>query len=110
MWPVYAVLTMSGMWRSLHILRSLHKTPCYVSFPGAQPVSFSAKDLEKLEKQEYAVPQRRAFRLELNGVYAIRCSFWVAEKSDGIRVLLFVHTDINTMDQMVYLVSCGTPG
>ncbi|EIW60139.1 mRNA guanylyltransferase [Trametes versicolor FP-101664 SS1] len=51
-------------------------------FPGAQPVSFAAKDLEKLEKHD----------------------FWVAEKSDGIRVLLFVHTDINTMDQMVYLI------
>ncbi|KAI0636710.1 mRNA capping enzyme, catalytic domain-containing protein [Trametes polyzona] len=51
-------------------------------FPGSQPVSFGAKDLEKLEAHD----------------------FWVAEKSDGVRVLLFVHTDINTMDQMVYLI------
>lgn len=32
-------------------------------------------------------------------------SFWVAEKSDGVRVLLFVFTDINTMDQTVFIVS-----
>ncbi|KAI0647325.1 mRNA capping enzyme, catalytic domain-containing protein [Trametes meyenii] len=51
-------------------------------FPGSQPVSFAAKDLEKLEAQDY----------------------WVAEKSDGVRVLLFVHTDLSTSDQMVYLI------
>ncbi|KAI0780667.1 mRNA capping enzyme, catalytic domain-containing protein [Trametes elegans] len=51
-------------------------------FPGSQPVSFAAKDLEKLEAHD----------------------FWVAEKSDGIRVLLFVHTDPNTMNQAVYLI------
>ncbi len=33
------------------------------------------------------------------------CSYWVAEKSDGIRVLLLVQTDTATNDQMVYLVS-----
>ncbi|KAI0819531.1 mRNA capping enzyme, catalytic domain-containing protein [Trametes gibbosa] len=51
-------------------------------FPGSQPVSFASKDLEKLENKD----------------------FWVAEKSDGIRVLLFIHTDVNTMDQTVYLI------
>ncbi|KAI1794609.1 mRNA capping enzyme, alpha subunit [Ganoderma leucocontextum] len=51
-------------------------------FPGAQPVSFAAKDLEKLEAHDY----------------------WVAEKSDGIRVLLLIHTNITTCDQMVYLI------
>ncbi|KAI0362410.1 mRNA capping enzyme, alpha subunit [Trametes cingulata] len=51
-------------------------------FPGSQPVSFAARDLEKLEAYDY----------------------WVAEKSDGVRVLLFVHTDHNTGDQMVYII------
>ncbi|KAH9901548.1 mRNA capping enzyme, catalytic domain-containing protein [Cubamyces lactineus] len=51
-------------------------------FPGSQPVSFAAKDLEKLEKAD----------------------FWVAEKSDGVRVLLFVFTDVNTMDQTVFII------
>lgn len=31
-------------------------------------------------------------------------SFWVCEKSDGIRVLLFIHTDLETNDQAVFLV------
>ncbi|RDX56478.1 mRNA capping enzyme, alpha subunit [Lentinus brumalis] len=51
-------------------------------FPGSQPVSFAAKDLAKLEAEDY----------------------WVAEKSDGIRVLLLVQTDTATNDQMVYLI------
>ncbi|KIP12277.1 hypothetical protein PHLGIDRAFT_32906 [Phlebiopsis gigantea 11061_1 CR5-6] len=51
-------------------------------FPGSQPVSFGARDLEKLESQDY----------------------WVTEKSDGVRVLLFVHTSLQTKDQAVYLI------
>ncbi|KAL7283606.1 hypothetical protein ACG7TL_003041 [Trametes sanguinea] len=51
-------------------------------FPGSQPVSFAARDLEKLERED----------------------FWVAEKSDGIRVLLFVQADMNSNDQAVYLI------
>ncbi|KAK7693769.1 hypothetical protein QCA50_003341 [Cerrena zonata] len=51
-------------------------------FPGSQPVSFGSKDLIKLESQD----------------------FWVVEKSDGIRVLLFVHTSWDTKDQAVYLI------
>ncbi|OCH93401.1 mRNA capping enzyme [Obba rivulosa] len=51
-------------------------------FPGSQPVSFSTRDLAKLEFQD----------------------FWVCEKSDGIRVLLFVQTDPQTNDQAVYLI------
>ncbi|KAF7363583.1 mRNA-capping enzyme subunit alpha [Mycena sanguinolenta] len=51
-------------------------------FPGSQPVSFTKADLAKLETQD----------------------FWVCEKSDGIRVLLLVHTDVNTRTQSVYLI------
>ncbi|KAI9057923.1 hypothetical protein FKP32DRAFT_1529842, partial [Trametes sanguinea] len=51
-------------------------------FPGSQPVSFAARDLEKLERED----------------------FWVAEKSDGIRVLLFVQADMNSTDQAVFLI------
>ena len=35
-------------------------------------------------------------------------SFWVAEKSDGVRVLLLVQTDPSG-DQMVYLVRASSP-
>ncbi|KAH9952110.1 mRNA capping enzyme [Amylocystis lapponica] len=51
-------------------------------FPGSQPVSFGMKDLEKLVTYDY----------------------WVCEKSDGVRVLLFVQTDPHTKEQMVFLV------
>ncbi|KAJ7632773.1 mRNA capping enzyme [Roridomyces roridus] len=51
-------------------------------FPGSQPVSFARGDLAKLEAQD----------------------FWVCEKSDGIRVLLFVHTDPASGSQAVYLI------
>ncbi|KAH7926628.1 mRNA capping enzyme [Leucogyrophana mollusca] len=51
-------------------------------FPGSQPVSFASKHLERLEKQD----------------------FWVCEKSDGIRVLFFLQTDILSGSQVVYLI------
>ncbi|KAJ7343323.1 mRNA capping enzyme, catalytic domain-containing protein [Mycena albidolilacea] len=51
-------------------------------FPGSQPVSFLKTDLAKLETQD----------------------FWVCEKSDGIRVLLFVNTNVETRAQNVYLI------
>lgn len=51
-------------------------------FPGSQPVSFSARDLGKLENQD----------------------FWVCEKSDGVRVLFLVVTDYATKDQSIYVI------
>ncbi|KAI0273590.1 mRNA capping enzyme [Gloeopeniophorella convolvens] len=51
-------------------------------FPGSQPVSFGVKDLDRLEKEDY----------------------WVCEKSDGIRVLLVILTNLETSDQAVFVV------
>ncbi|KZP12553.1 mRNA guanylyltransferase [Athelia psychrophila] len=50
-------------------------------FPGKQPVSFRAQDLDKLESQD----------------------FWVCEKPDGMRVLLFVNT-LPSKEQLVYII------
>ncbi|KZP12558.1 hypothetical protein FIBSPDRAFT_913260 [Athelia psychrophila] len=50
-------------------------------FPGSQPVSFGVRDLDKLELQD----------------------FWVCEKSDGMRVLLFVNT-LPSKEQLVYII------
>lgn len=49
-------------------------------FPGSQPVSFAQQDLERLERED----------------------FWVCEKSDGVRVLFFVHSVKDSQD--VYLI------
>jgi len=68
-----------------HWLRGQLGTLCGLNhdrFPGSQPVSFSSKDLERLEHEDY----------------------WVCEKSDGIRVLLFVLTNLETSAQFVYIV------
>ncbi|PPQ75432.1 hypothetical protein CVT26_015354 [Gymnopilus dilepis] len=51
-------------------------------FPGSQPVSFGVHDLEKLETRD----------------------FWVCEKSDGVRVLLLVATDLNTNAQSTFII------
>ncbi|KAK0463931.1 mRNA capping enzyme, catalytic domain-containing protein [Desarmillaria tabescens] len=67
-------------WLKSNVARLCHVD--HQRFPGSQPVSFGTNDLDKLEQQD----------------------FWVCEKSDGIRVLLFVFTDNNTKDQMVYLI------
>jgi hypothetical protein len=39
----------------------------------------------------------------------LSASFWVCEKSHGIRVLLLVHTDLSSNDQMIYIVRCRGP-
>jgi mRNA guanylyltransferase len=54
-------------------------------FPGSQPISFSSTSLELLEKKD----------------------FWVCEKSDGVRVLVFVVMNGMTGNQEVWLVSAG---
>ncbi|KAL4254093.1 mRNA-capping enzyme subunit alpha [Abortiporus biennis] len=51
-------------------------------FPGSQPVSFGTKDLEKLESQD----------------------FWVCEKSDGVRVLLLILTNLESGSQDVFII------
>ncbi|VDB82912.1 unnamed protein product [Peniophora sp. CBMAI 1063] len=51
-------------------------------FPGAQPVSFAERDLDRLVESDY----------------------WVCEKSDGVRVLLVILTNEHTGEQLVHLV------
>ncbi|BEI85152.1 hypothetical protein CcaverHIS002_0505530 [Cutaneotrichosporon cavernicola] len=51
-------------------------------FPGAQPVSFAGASLDLLEKLD----------------------FWVCEKSDGVRVLLFIVYNMMTASQEVWLI------
>ncbi|THH13869.1 hypothetical protein EW146_g6409 [Bondarzewia mesenterica] len=51
-------------------------------FPGSQPVSFGSKDLDRLEKEDY----------------------WVCEKSDGVRVLFVILTNLDTNEQLVHIV------
>ena len=52
-------------------------------FPGSQPVSFSSASLEMLETMDY----------------------WVCEKSDGVRVLVFIVVHKATNQQEVWLVN-----
>jgi mRNA guanylyltransferase len=52
-------------------------------FPGSQPVSFTMDSLKMLEDMD----------------------FWVCEKSDGVRVLVFVIMNGMTGEQEVWLVS-----
>ena len=51
-------------------------------FPGSQPVSFSSASLEMLETMD----------------------FWVCEKSDGVRLLVFIVMNGVTGNQEVWLV------
>ena len=67
-------------------------------FPGSQPISFSLDHLNELEKKEcVALSPSRCLADSPS-------SYWVCEKSDGIRVLFFLQTD-PTGSQAVYLVS-----
>lgn len=50
-------------------------------FPGSQPISFGISHIQRLENDDY----------------------WVCEKSDGVRVLLFVYT-VSESDQSIYLI------
>lgn len=52
-------------------------------FPGAQPVSFSRESLSMLEEMD----------------------FWVCEKSDGVRLLIFINVNPHTRQQETWLVS-----
>ncbi|KIO17865.1 hypothetical protein M407DRAFT_32462 [Tulasnella calospora MUT 4182] len=51
-------------------------------FPGSQPVSFKTGDLRRLENEDY----------------------WVCEKSDGIRVLVYIKYIQHSNEQEVYLI------
>ena len=56
-------------------------------FPGSQPVSFSTASLELLESKD----------------------FWVCEKTDGVRVLVFIVMNQMRGSQEVWLVSLTLP-
>jgi mRNA guanylyltransferase len=62
-------------------------------------MSFGVRDLDKLEAQEYVIEILCSSQMS-------ECvsSYWVCEKSDGVRVLLFINTIISTKAQIVYLV------
>ncbi|KAK4689966.1 mRNA guanylyltransferase, partial [Tremellales sp. Uapishka_1] len=51
-------------------------------FPGSQPVSFSLASLDLLEQKD----------------------FWVCEKSDGVRILIYIVMNKNTHNQEVWLI------
>jgi mRNA guanylyltransferase len=57
-------------------------------FPGSQPVSFTSESLEILESMD----------------------FWVCEKSDGVRVLVFIVMNGMSGNQEVWLVSPRVSG
>ncbi|KAF8275056.1 mRNA capping enzyme [Lactarius quietus] len=69
-----------GSWLRSHVAMLCNLN--HDRFPGSQPVSFGNKDLERLEKDDY----------------------WVCEKSDGVRVLLVVLTNLETNEQIVFIV------
>ena len=74
------------------------------SFPGSQPVSFSTKDLERLENEECVSCDPPHI------LHSCVCfSYWVCEKSDGVRVLLVVLTNLDTSEQMVCIVRSSHP-
>lgn len=73
-------------------------------FPGSQPVSFGVHDLDKLENQECVLCQCHPLNL-IDNPPARPLSFWVCEKSDGIRVLFLIVTDSETRAQNIFLVS-----
>jgi hypothetical protein len=66
--------------------------PANPRFPGSQPVSFGSSDLNKLEQLECVLLNALA-SLTLSLIAPCRNSYWVCEKSDGIRVLFFIQTD-----------------
>ncbi|KDQ60776.1 hypothetical protein JAAARDRAFT_172973 [Jaapia argillacea MUCL 33604] len=68
------------IWLKTHVARLCGMD--HERFPGSQPVSFGTKDLDKLESQDY----------------------WVCEKSDGVRVLMLIQTDLDTNAQAVFLI------
>lgn len=71
------------------------------SFPGSQPVSFSKNHIQTLMDNEYFNPIP-FFPGEMTPK-----SYYLCEKSDGIRVLLYITAEQNMsgkMSEKVYLV------
>lgn len=68
-----------------------------VNFPGAQPVSFARRHLDELRQQESVCSsfpwEMSANTLSLYHILTLDYSYYVCEKSDGIRYLLYLTTD-----------------
>lgn len=62
----------------------------HTKFPGAQPVSFSKKHLDALKRDEYVETGASSMTVRAN---RSSHSYYVCEKSDGIRYLLYATHD-----------------
>lgn len=76
-------------------------------FPGSQPVSFDYRTLDLLMQEEYVHINECMSRRENQYLTSSFCSFWVCEKSDGVRVLVMIVCP-PAGQQEVYLVSSTT--
>lgn len=74
----------------------------YWEFPGAQPVSFARRHLEELKKEESVAPLSRYIG-SIGANYRLKHSYYVCEKSDGIRCLMYF-AEGNNGEEIHYLV------
>lgn len=89
--------------RSVHpsFSRAPELIGCWMDrFPGSQPVSFDLESLTLLEEEECV--QSLLPPLSLPDARVPHSSFWVCEKSDGVRVLVLILA--TETGQEVYLV------
>ncbi|KAG6829641.1 hypothetical protein H0H92_003974 [Tricholoma furcatifolium] len=84
-------------WLKAHVAKICHMDR--PRFPGSQPVSFGIRDLDKLESAECVLC------IDGDSAWSLyRDSYWVCEKSDGVRVLFLINTNLVTGEQALYLI------
>ena len=72
-------------------------------FPGSQPVSFTSKVSRQAKFSSSRLTDSR-----IKSISQLESeNYWAAEKSDGVRVLLFITFNGLKMEQEVFLVSEG---